>query len=312
MTFAINALTANDLTILNKKMYIPNINDIVIKENNIFAKANGLSLENKEVNKQNLQEIAQFVSLVQSNAQNGDASDKSTLEILGGKLGQELFHRIIYQEGSLLTKLTKANPYMIIASLLGLEFEEDGNAFKNGAITGQGGDFEKSFSEYFSKMWENAKTGYGKAFLEGLNMIPNLGSILLTNALKYAGSGIAEIFGKDAAAFIGSLLSGAGRGINAIGETIVNMGKTLWGTAKSLVHWDFDELYKTALDALNGYEKIFNSLKDKVVEIGTDCKDFFVGIGLKFVKGADNVINKIGDGIKTGFNKVVDFFSDLF
>ncbi len=269
---------------------------------NPFGTLNFISLNNKEVNKANLQEMAKLISqkkeakaVNEDKNEKLDASEKSTLKTTAGIVGKEALYRLTS------SSIFKGNPAMIIASLLGVDPEEDGNAFKKGAVTGEGGDFEGDYKKFFKGFEERAFQSYGNAFLEGLNLIPNLVSVGLTNCLKYAGAGLSKVFGKDFTSLVGSGISAIGKGINAIGDTVGTYLKGLYESYKNLFTGNMDGVKKSVNDMVNKFKNIAGSVKDKVVEVAKDAKDFVV-----------NTAEKVGNGIKKGFDKVKNFFSSLF
>jgi len=276
---------------------------------------NFISLNNKDVNMANLQEVAKLISQAkaskntdktnstkETNKQNDkkddnkiDAKEKSTLKTGAGIIGKEALYRLTSNT------IFKGNPEAIIASLVGVDPEEDGDAFKKGAVTGKGGDFSGDYKKFFQGFKERASQSNGKAFLEGLNLIPNVISIGLTNCLKYAGNACSKVFGKDLTALVGSGISAVGKGINAIGDVIGSNLKSAFNFTKNLFTGNLKGIKDTFCNFGSEMKNIAVSVKDKVVEVAKDAGNLVV-----------NTAKKIGNGIKTGFNKVKNFFKKLF
>ena len=87
---------------------------------------------NRDGNKAEIQQASNFIAQCEgSESQENDennTSDKSTLITAAGALTKEGLYRLT-KKG-----LLKPNPYMVALSLLGVDFEEDGDALKKGAV----------------------------------------------------------------------------------------------------------------------------------------------------------------------------------
>ena len=273
---------------------------------NPFGTMKFISLNNKELNKANLQEYAALISQAKAskntksikdsnktdktNKKNDnkiDAKEKSTIKTGAGIIAKEALYRLTTKE------LFKANPEAIIASLLGVDPEEDGDAFKKGAVTGKGGDFSGDYKKFFNGLKERANKSFGNAFLEGLNLIPNVVSIGLTNCLKYAGNACSKVLGKDLTALVGSGISAVGKGINAVGDTIGSYVKGVCGFYKNLFTGNIKGVKDAICNTGKEIKNIAVSVKDKVVEVAKDVGNF-----------VSNTAKKIGKGIKNFFKKL--------
>lgn len=205
-----------------------------------------------------------------------DTFEKSTTKNVLSNVAKKIVHVASTKTCSIVSKLTQTNPVTFLATLVGVELEEAGNALKNGAVKNEGGDFSVGYAKYFKKMKKNVKESKLNVVSEALNFIPNTISIGLTNGLKYAGCGAAKVVGKEAVSLIGSSLSAVGKVVNTAGAVIGTTVNAVFATAKNVVTGNKDGLRKTADETGKKFKEIFASAKDKAVEVGHDFKEFVV------------------------------------
>ncbi len=294
MSIAISSIKEQDLTLLNKKLFNKNLSvtDEQKQTNNPFANIGNISINNIEENKQNLQEIANYISTNKADlniSKDDDDPNKSLIETIVSKIGQLFFSKSMEQKSSLLAKLTRPNAAMIIASICGFDTEEVGDAFKKGAVTGDSDNLLDAYKRYYNKAYANAQKSGWHAIFEGLNAIPNFGSITINTGVQYVGKRIGSVMGDKLTALVGSVISGVGRGFNAFGEAVGTRLKYFYGMYKGIMTWDKDGICNTVKETLEDYKNIGISIKDKAVEIAGDIKNLFtektkVGNALNSIK----------------------------
>lgn len=294
----------------------------------------GVVAMNADANKAELQEMAKIISQskeeeltedkkikVVSTAAKADdteedeehnTSDKSTLTDVGGVLGKEGLYR--------LTKsgLLKPNPYMIAMTLLGVDFEEDGDAFKKGAETGEIGDFKGDYENYFKNMWDRADTVSNAAW-EGFNMPANVISIGLQDCLQTVGMGLSKVLGKKPVVFIGSGVSAVGTAFNAVGDMAGESISGTIGAFKNLFKGDFDGVADSVLDICNGVKDSVVDVANSVADFASDGADAVVDAGEKVADVAEDAgdaiadaAGEVGDFAEDAWDEVEDFFSGIF
>ena len=264
-----------------------------------------------------------------------NTSDKSTLKDVGSTLTKEGLYRYT---GS---KLLKPNPYLVAMSLLGVDFEEDGNALKKGAETGKIGDFGGDYKNYFNGMWDRASESEWKAAWEGFNLPANVISIGLQDSLQTVGVGLSKVIGKKPTEFLGSGVATAGTTLNAIGDVAGDTIKGSVGIVKNLFTGDFDGIGDSAKDIYNGVKDSVVNVANSVADFGKDGADVVVDAaedvydvakdGAGYVAdGAEEVydvakdgvgyvadaVEEVGDGIadvaEDAWDEVEDFFGSIF
>ena len=308
MSIAISSIKEQDLNLLNKKLFNKNLvatDEQKQTNNNPFANIGNISINNIEENKQNLQEIANFISKTENistnkadlNISKDDDPNKSLIETVLSKIGQLFFSKSMEQKSSLLAKLTRPNAAMIIASICGFDTEEVGDAFKKGAVTGDSDNLLDAYKRYYNKAYANAQKSGWHAIFEGLNAIPNFGSITINTGAQYVGKRVGSVMGDKFTALIGSVLSGVGRGFNAFGEAVGTRLKYFYGMYKGIMTWDKDGICNTVKETLEDYKNIGISIKDKAVEIAGDIKNLFTEK------------TKVGNALNSIKNKISGFFN---
>ena len=145
-------------------------------------------------------------------------------------------------------------------SLLGVDFEEDGDALKKGAKTGEIGDFKGDYKNYFKGMRNRASKSDLNAIWEGFNLPANVISIGLQDCLQTAGVGLSQVIGKKTTEFLGSGVSAVGTAFNSIGDIACDSIKGTVGAFKNLFTGDFDGVADSA-------KGIYNGVKDSVVDV---------------------------------------------
>ena len=309
MSIAISSIKEQDLTLLNKKLINKNISasdEQKQTNNNPFANIGNISINNFEENKQNLQEIANYIAKTESLSTNkadlniskdDDDPNKSLIETVLSKIGQLFFSKSMEQKSSLLAKLTRPNAAMIIASICGFDTEEVGDAFKKGAVTGDSDNLIDAYKKYYNKAYANAQKSGWHAIFEGLNAIPNFGSITINKGAQYVGKRAGEVMGDKLTAVVGSVISGVGRGFNAFGEAVGTRLKYFYGMYKGIMTWDKEGICNTVKETLEDYKNIGISIKDKAVEIAGDIKNLFTEK------------TKVGDALNSIKNKISGLFN---
>ena len=287
----------------------------------------GIVAMNRDGNKAEIQEMAKLFSqsktaeakedkkikVVSTAAKAGESeeneehntSDKSTLTNIAGVLGKEGLYRYT---GS---KLLKPNPYMVAMSLLGVDFEEDGNALKKGAETGEIGDFEGDYKNYFKNMW-NRSDSVLNAAREGFNLPANVISIGLQDTLQTVGVGLSEVIGKKTTEFIGSGVATVGTAFNAMSDIA---GDSIKGTIdfyKNLFIGDFDGVGDSVIDIGNGIKDGVVDVAKSVGTFATDGADAVVDTAKKVASTAKKVGNGIADVAEDAWDEVEDFFGGIF
>ena len=276
---------------------------------------------NRDGNKAEIQEMANFISqakttdakedkkikVVSTAAKAGEGeedeehntSDKSTITNIAGVLTKEGLYRYT---GS---KLLKPNPYLVAMSLLGVDFEEDGNALKKGAETGEIGDFGGDYKKYFKDMWDRSDSVLNAA-REGFNLPANVISIGLQDTLQTVGVGLSKVIGKKPTEFLGSGVATAGTTLNAIGDVAGDTIKGSVGIVKNLFTGDFDGIGDSATD-------IYNGVKDSVVNVANSVADFGKDGADVVVDAAEDVYDVAKDGagyVADGAEEVYDVAKD--
>lgn len=213
-----------------------------------------------------------------------DTFEKSTTKNVISNVAKKIVNVVSTKTCSIVSKLTQTNPVTFLATLVGVELEEAGNAFKEGAVKNEGGDFSVGYAKYFKKVKKSAKESKLNVVSEALNFVPNTVSIGLTNGLKYAGCGAAKVVGKEAVSFVGSVISAVGKAVNTAGSVIGTSISALFCAGKNLITGNKEGLANTVSETGKKFKEIFASAKDKAVEVGTDCKEFVISAAHK---GAD-------------------------
>lgn len=263
-----------------------------------------------------------------------NTSDKSTLKDVGSTLTKEGLYRYT---GS---KLLKPNPYLVAMSLLGVDFEEDGNALKKGAETGEIGDFGGDYKKYFKDMWDRSDSVLNAA-REGFNLPANVISIGLQDTLQTIGVGLSKVIGKKPTEFLGSGVATVGTAFNAMGDIAGDTIKGSVGIVKNLFTGDFDGIGDSATDIYNGVKDSVVNVANSVADFGKDGADVVVDAaedvydvakdGAGYVAdGAEEVydvakdgvgyvadaVEEVGDGIadvaEDAWDEVEDFFGSIF
>jgi len=211
-----------------------------------------------------------------------ETSEKSTASKVTSCAAKQVLNVVSTNTCSIISKFTKTNPVVFMATLIGVELEEAGNAFKEGAIKNEGGNFSAGYAKCFEKMKKNAKESKMKALGEVLNFVPNVVSVGLTNGLKYAGCGAAKVVGKETAAFIGSCISAVGNVFNTVGSAVGTAANALLKTGKNLISDGKTRFKRVAAETRQNYKNVFGSLKNKVSEVGKDCKELVSATVKKF------------------------------
>jgi len=278
---------------------------------------------NRDGNKAEIQEMAKLLSqsksaeakedkkikVVSTAAKAGEGeedeehntSDKSTLTNIAGVLSKEGLYRYT---GS---KLLKPNPYMVAMSLLGVDFEEDGNALKKGAETGEIGDFEGDYKNYFKDMWDRSDSVLNAA-REGFNLPANVISIGLQDTLQTVGVGLSEVIGKKMTEFIGSGVATVGTAFNSISDIAGDSVKGTIDFYKNLFTGDFDGVGDSVIDICNGVKDGVVDVAKSVGTFATDGADAVVDTAKK----AADVAKKVGNGITDAAEEVGDFAEDAW
>lgn len=201
--------------------------------------------------------------------------------------------------------LFKGNPYLIAATLLGVDFEEDGNAFKNGAETGKIGDFKGDYNKFFDEFTQKASKSNLDAFLQGLSLPTNFLSVGIADCMQTAGMALSKVLGKDLTAFVGSGVATAGTALNAIGDIGASTLKGTVGTLKNLFTGDFDGVADSATD-------IYNGVKDGVVDVANSVADTATDGANMVANAAEDAYNGVADAAEEVGNAVGDVAEDAY
>ena len=311
------------------KEKLPQFEKITIKPNNTASDI----IANKENNKTDIQEMAKLlteskstetsenkkVKVISTAAKAEDTkkdeehntSDKSTLKNVGSTLTKEGLYRYT---GS---KLLKPNPYLVAMSLLGVDFEEDGDALKKGAETGEIGDFKGDYKNFFKGMCDRASESDLKAIWEGFNLPANVISIGLQDCLQTAGVGLSKVIGKKTTEFLGSGVSAVGTAFNAIGDIAGDSVKGTIGAFKNLFTGDFDGVADSAKGIYNGVKDSVVDVADSVADVATDGADVVVdaaenvyGVAKDGANEVADVAEDVGNGVADAAEEVGDAVSD--
>ncbi len=229
-----------------------------------------------------------------------NTSDKSTLKNVGGALTKEGLYRWTA------SKLLKPNPYLVAMRLLGVDFEEDGDALKKGAETGKMGDFAGDYKNFFDGMKHRASESDWNAVKEGFNLPANVISIGLQDSLQSVGVALSKVIGKKTTEFAGSGVSLVGTAFNSIGNIAADSVEGTYGVFKNLFTGDFDGVGDSAEDILNGF-------KDSAVDIGNSVADVATDGADVVVDAAENVYDVAKDGagyVADGAEEVYDAAKD--
>ncbi len=268
-------------------------------------------------------------------AEEHNTSDKSTLTDVGGVLAKESLYRLTTKA------FLKPNPYLVALSLLGVDPEEDGNALKKGAETGEIGDFAGDYNNYFNGMSDRASQSYLNAALEGFSLPANVISIGLQDCLQTVGVGLSKVLGKSPTVFMGSSIAAAGTALNAMSDIAADSLKGTVGAFKNLFTGDFDGVADSATDIYNGVKDSVVNVANSVADVATDGADVVVDAGEEVADiatdAADEVVNvaedvgngvvdaaetvgngvadaaeEVGDAICDAADEVEDFFDSIF
>ncbi len=233
-------------------------------------------------------------------AEEHNTSDKSTLTDVGGVLAKESLYRLTTKA------FLKPNPYLVALSLLGVDPEEDGNALKKGAETGEIGDFAGDYNNYFNGMSDRASQSYLNAALEGFSLPANVISIGLQDCLQTVGVGLSKVLGKSPTVFIGSSIAAAGTALNAMGDIAADSLKGTVGVFKNLFTGDFDGVADSATDIYNGVKDSAVNVANAVADVATDGADVVVDAGEEVADIATDAANEVVDVAEDVGNGVVD------
>ena len=298
--------------------------NITIKPNNSAPDI----IANKENNKADIQEMAKLLSESKSTEtsenkkvkvistaakaedtkkdEEHNTSDKSTLTNVGSTLTKEGLYRYT---GS---KLIKPNPYLVAMSLLGVDFEEDGDALKKGAKTGEIGDFKGDYKNYFKGMRNRASKSDLNAIWEGFNLPANVISIGLQDCLQTAGVGLSQVIGKKTTEFLGSSVSAVGTAFNSIGDIACDSIKGTVGAFKNLFTGDFDGVADSAKGIYNGVKDSVVDVADSVADVATDGADVVVDAAENVYGVAKDGVNEVADVAEDVGNGVADVAEDVY
>ena len=287
----------------------------------------GVIAMNRDGNKADIQEMAKLLSqsktaetnedkkikVVSTAAKAGEGeedeehntSDKSTLTNIAGVLSKEGLYRYT---GS---KLLKPNPYMVAMSLLGVDFEEDGNALKKGAETGKIGDFEGDYKNYFKSMW-NRSDSVLNAAREGFNLPANVISIGLQDCLQTAGAGLSKVLGKKPTEFIGSGVATVGTAFNAVSDIAGDSVKGTIDFYKNLFTGDIDGVEDSVIDICNGVKDGVVDVAKSVGTFATDGADAVADTAKKVADVAEDAWDEVEDFAEDAWDEVEDFFGGIF
>ena len=261
-------------------------------------------------------------------------SDKSTPTDIGSTLAKQGLYELT---GS---KLIKPNPYLVAMTLLGVDFEEDGDALTKGAETGKLPNFKDDYKNYFNNMWDKADSEWNAAW-EGFNLPANVISIGLQDCLQSCGVAFSKVLGKEPVIFLGSGVSAVGTAFNAIGDVAGDTLKGTVGMVKNLFTGDFDGVGDSAEGIYNGVKDGVLNVTDAAVDVAKNGADLvkkaaeetydIAKDGANYVadaaeeaynavanatKEAGNAIadvaEEIGDFAEDAWDEVEDFFSSIF
>ena len=287
----------------------------------------GVIAMNRDGNKADIQEMAKLLSqsktaetnedkkikVVSTAAKAGEGeedeehntSDKSTLTNIAGVLTKEGLYRCTA------SKLLKPNPYMVAMSLLGVDFEEDGNALKKGAETGKIGDFEGDYKNYFKSMW-NRSDSVLNAAREGFNLPANVISIGLQDCLQTAGAGLSKVLGKKPTEFIGSGVATVGTAFNAVSDIAGDSVKGTIDFYKNLFTGDIDGVEDSVIDICNGVKDGVVDVAKSVGTFATDGADAVADTAKKVADVAEDAWDEVEDFAEDAWDEVEDFFGGIF
>ena len=318
MINSVNSLNNLDYTKYNSMFpqeKLPHYENITIKP---FDNTHDI-IANNDRNKAELQEMAKQLSEsnttetkvkilstaakaeeTQKDDEEHNTSDKSTPTNIGSTLAKEGLYRYTG------CKLLKPNPYLVAMTLLGVDFEEDGDALKKGAETGKIGDFGGDYKNFFDGMVDRASESDWNAIKEGFNLPANVISIGLQDSLQTIGVGLSQVIGKKTTEFLGSGVSMVGTAFNAIGDVAGDTVKGTVGVFKNLFTGDFDGVGDSATD-------IYNGVKDSVVDVANSVADVATDGADVVVDAAENVYDVAKDGagyVADGAEEVYDAAKD--
>lgn len=255
-------------------------------------------------------EVEEFKkSLAQSSAGNPQkdeertTSDKSTPVDIGSTLAKQGLYELT--ESSLL----KPNPYLVAMTLLGVDFEEDGDALTKGAETGKLPSFKEDYKNYFNTMWDKADSVWNAAW-EGFNLPANVISIGLQDCLQSCGVALSKVFGKESVVFLGSGVSAIGTALNSMGDVAADSLKGTIGVFKNLFTGDFDGVGDSAEDIYNGVKDGVLNVTDSVVDVAKNGADLVEKAAVSAYDAAKDAGNAIADAAKDVYDAASDFVDD--
>lgn len=297
MSTAVNGTSAIDFEFWRRNNRKKNIFSCQWNVVDLFEDSESVSLDNKEVNQENLQETAELISLVQSNQPTAEVSGKTSAEVANARYMQQIYTKLLGKDGGILAELSEPSSEMIIAALLGIDSEVDGNALKKGVGIKEGFDLQKTCSAYLAKVLNKVQNTNNIGAAAGIDTVSESESVNQTKALNSIKDEKANVFGNGFVVLIGSVISAIGRVICTFGEIVATIGRICWNLLIALIDGDKDLLEKTLKEASGKYKKLSMIISEKVKEVHNITKNL-----------VDSMTQKVGDGTQSVANEVTGIF----
>ena len=162
MSIAINELKAMDFTFLKRNPEEQDYTNDQKKDIELLEKSEGISLDNKEANRQKLMETANLLRSAQANEIPADTSKKSKLGVNNDKCLR-----------GLISKLSDEDEHEIVYSaLLDAYYEENADIMKKGVFANINRYVHRAYINYLTDLWINGQYPLNEDIIEYLNMFP--------------------------------------------------------------------------------------------------------------------------------------------
>jgi len=321
MVDSINGMNLNTLQQYQRLVYTNLGNSQQQKSGYDASKPQFLTKTTPEQTTKKINETAKTIKSTETTE--AQTSEKNVISQTGGVVGQQVFHKVTFGRGSVISKLTKVTPFTVASAILGIDLEEDGKALSEGARTGKGGDFKAGYKKLFKKidgaLQKCLKDGSIKNVLgamgQVLSSVPNIGSVAITNTLKYIGAGLNKIGAPKLAQALGTTCELVGAVLNSIGQGVVSSAKNLGGALISLFKGKPADALKSLKKLGQDFKKMGIKIKDKFLEALVSIKDFgkkvlqkIENFGKKAGKAIVDTGKKIVGGLKKGWEKFKGLF----
>jgi len=205
-------------------------------------------------------------------------------------------------------KVTGITPADILMIFGGVDPDEMGDAIRDGAKSGKGGDFgavKDAWNKYCNKVNNildkdgSFKAGL-KALKEAFKALPNLGAAVWNNAMKYLGKGLSDVFGDKLGTVIGSAAATAGKFLKFMGEGVANAVTGLAKAIDSLFREGPAKAAEQFKQIGKKFAEIGKSALEKIKTFGKDVKEYIKHAG----EHGKKMYNAVKTVAKEAYNRV--------